>query len=270
VALTRSVPPIAELARCGGSHGLPQDHVHLGRTSDLNAAQEQLQNLFGQALGHTRSQREEAFLALRGELSERDLVRRAEVDSELDELASFDDVDSTEFEARLRTLAERGRSADCLDRLRPSILRGASLATRGIVRPDAASVAVAAPVLTAPRDCRSGRTRRTLPATAKRALRASFGAHLPPATRHPSLSFQTRMPSLPVAGSRSPLSFQTHTARRSSASLSLWQCRLERSSRITHRCGPTRAFAPADEPIRCSIRHPAATSPRRCRFGRTL
>lgn len=89
---------------------MPQDHVHPGRTSDLNETQERLQTLFAQALGRTGSQREEAFAALRADLSGRDFPRREEMDRELDELASFDDVDSTEFESRLRLLQNEALS----------------------------------------------------------------------------------------------------------------------------------------------------------------
>ena len=83
---------------------MPQDHVHPGRTSELGATQEHLKELFEQALDRTGSQREKAFGALRAELAGREFARREEVDRELDRLASFDDVDSTEFESGLRLL----------------------------------------------------------------------------------------------------------------------------------------------------------------------
>jgi hypothetical protein len=83
---------------------MPQDHVHPGRTSDLNNTQERMNEVFEHALGCTGSQREEAFAALRADLSGFDFPRREEVDRELDDLASFEDVDSSEFESRLRRL----------------------------------------------------------------------------------------------------------------------------------------------------------------------
>ncbi|WAX56468.1 hypothetical protein M6B22_18305 [Jatrophihabitans cynanchi] len=43
---------------------MPQDHVHPGRTSDLNSDQEQLQGLFEEPLGHTGSRREAEFATL--------------------------------------------------------------------------------------------------------------------------------------------------------------------------------------------------------------
>lgn len=83
---------------------MPQDHVHPGRTSNLNHTQEHVKELFERTLGSTGSQREEAFAVLRADLSGRDFSRREDVDRELDDLASFEDVDSTEFESRLRLL----------------------------------------------------------------------------------------------------------------------------------------------------------------------